>query len=226
MGGSVKKFFSEIARWNILSQLVVPRRRILDLIPGLPKTQQSLAYAERAHAGQRREVDGSPFILHPREVAALLYAAGAPDDVIAAGALHDTVEKTTTTVADLHARFGAGIARLVLALTEDERIVDHDERKAAAREQAAAAGQEALMILAADKISKARELKLEIATARRRTTAIATASRLRRAHHYEECLRLVEQRLPDSPLVADLRAQIEQLPGSFRGHAPLVGAAH
>jgi (p)ppGpp synthase/HD superfamily hydrolase len=29
-----------------------------------------LAYAERLHSGQRRSVDGAPFILHPAEVAA------------------------------------------------------------------------------------------------------------------------------------------------------------
>jgi guanosine-3',5'-bis(diphosphate) 3'-pyrophosphohydrolase len=193
---------------------------------GLPRTQQGLAYAERAHFGQRREIDGAPFILHPREVAALLYDAGAPDHVIAAAALHDTVEKTNTTLADLSNRFGAAITRLVLAVTEDKRIADHDQRKAAAREQAAAAGAEALMILAADKISKARELKLEIATARRRITATATASRLRRSTHYEQCLQLLEQHLPDSPLVTDLRAEIEQLRDALTRHAPLAGAVH
>ena len=56
-----------------------------------------------------------------QQLAALLYYAGAPDHVIAAGALHDTAEKTTAKVADLSARVGARITRLVLALTEDEQ---------------------------------------------------------------------------------------------------------
>jgi (p)ppGpp synthase/HD superfamily hydrolase len=208
----------------MLARLVLARRRLPDLMAGLPKTQQGLAYAERAHSGQRREIDGAPFIHHPREVAALLYYAGAPDHVVAAGALHDTVEKTTAEVADLSTRFGARITHLVLALTENEQIPDHDERKAAAREQAAAAGEEALMILAADKISKARELKLETATARRRKRAIATPSRLRRLDHYQRCLRLLEQRLPHSPLVAGLRAELEQLPDPFTRQALVAGS--
>ena len=153
----------------------------------------------------------------------MLYDAGAPDHVIAAGALHDTVEKTPTTVADLRAHFGAAITRLVLALTDDEHIADHDERKAATRKQAAAAGEEALMILAADKISKARELRLEIATARRRKAAIVTASRLQRFHHYERCLQLLERHLPDSPLVTDLRAEIEPLSSGFTRDTPVAG---
>jgi len=114
----------------------------------------------------------------------------------------------------------------VLALTDDEHIAGHDERNAAARQRAAAAGDEALMILAADKISKTRELKLEIATARQRKTTVATASRRRRFNHYEHCLHLLEQHLPDSPLVTDLRAEIKQLPDTLTLHAPLAGAAH
>jgi (p)ppGpp synthase/HD superfamily hydrolase len=49
--------------------------------------------------------------------AALLYNADAPDHVIAAGVLHNTVEKTATCVTDLRSRFGPRITTLVLAVT-------------------------------------------------------------------------------------------------------------
>lgn len=184
--------------------------------PGLPRTRQALAYAERAHSGQHREVDGAPFIEHPAEVATLLRYAGAPDHVIAAGALHDTIEKSATDISDLRRRFGPRITTLVLAVTDDERITDYGERKAEERERAASAGDEALMILAADKISKVRELQLETTTAQRRRMPIASQSQLRRFAHYHECLQLLERRLPDSPLVANLRAEIEHLPNTVR----------
>lgn len=58
----------------------------------LPQTQAAIEYAERMHAGQRR-TDGTPFILHPLEVASLLLYVGAPDHLIAAGVLHDVLEK-------------------------------------------------------------------------------------------------------------------------------------
>ena len=61
-----------------------------------PRTRAALDYAMRQHAGQRRSVDDAPFILHPVEVGSLLYHAGAPDHVIAAGILHDTIEKTAS----------------------------------------------------------------------------------------------------------------------------------
>ena len=64
---------------------------ILGASQSFPKTIAALAYAERLHAGQRRQADGAPFILHPLEVCCLLYHTGAPDHVIAAGVLrrHD-----------------------------------------------------------------------------------------------------------------------------------------
>ena len=127
---------------------------------GLSKTQAALEFATRVHAGQRRKADGGPFIAHPLEVASLLYRVGAPDHLIAAGALHDTLEKTDTDASELRKRFGTRTARLVVAVSEDERISPYAERKAALRNQAAAAGEEALMLFAADKVSKARELRL------------------------------------------------------------------
>jgi (p)ppGpp synthase/HD superfamily hydrolase len=217
--------FSEIAESNMLPRLMLTRPRVPELIVGLPHTQRALAYAERAHTGQVRHADGAPYIQHPNEVAALLYYAGASDHVIAAGALHDTIEKTTTRVSDLERRFGTRIARLVCAVSDDEDIVDYDERKAAAREQAAAAGDEALMILAADKISKVGELQIETTAAHRQHAALATPSRQRRLVHYGECLHLLEQRLPHSPLVAQLRAEIERLPDALTRHAVLSTAA-
>ena len=59
-----------------------------------------MAYAERMHAGQRR-ADGTPFILHPLEVASLLHDNGAPDHLIAAGVMHDLIEKTGVSASDL-----------------------------------------------------------------------------------------------------------------------------
>lgn len=176
----------------------------------LPNTRAALAYAERVHAGQQRAVDGAPFIVHPLEVACLLFGADSPDHVIAAGALHDVIEKTDADIAQLQARFGLPITKLVLALSEDKRIRGYAARKAALRAQAARAGREALMVLAADKISKVRELTLERAQTPQQSARIAI-SRDRRFVHYRHCLRLLEERLSDFPLVAQLRTELEAI---------------
>ncbi len=187
---------------------MIGERCIPDGLSWLPKTRAALAYAEQVHAGQRRGVDGAPFIVHPLEVACLLFGAGAPDRVIAAGALHDVIEKTGADAAVLRARFGLPVATLVLAVSEDERIIGYGERKAALRKQVARAGHEALMVFAADKISKVRELRLENARTRQPAACVPVSRDLRLAHH-RRCLRLLEELLTDSPLVKQLRTELE-----------------
>jgi (p)ppGpp synthase/HD superfamily hydrolase len=174
-----------------------PLRRTPDLRPRLPKTRAALAYAAEHHAGQRRKSDGAPFIEHPVEVGWLLYSAGAADHVIAAGVLHDTIEKAGADVGELRQRFGVRTAGLVAAVSEDESIRGYATRKAALRAQVAAAGTDALLVFAADKVSKVAELSVEHPPARRRLT------------HYRHCLRLLEAGLGDSPLVEQLRTELE-----------------
>src|SRR6185437_1517890 len=199
VGRSLKKNSSQIPGSRTLPPPVSPLRRQPDLTARLPMTRAALDYAQERHAGQRRKGDGAPFIEHPVEVAWLLYRAGAPDHVIAAGVLHDTIEKTGADIAELRARFGPRTAALVAAVSEDSRIPTYAKRKAALRDQVAAAGPEALMVFAADKVSKLRELSLPGAPAR---------PPQRRMTHYRRCLELLERRL-NSPLVAQLRSELE-----------------
>jgi (p)ppGpp synthase/HD superfamily hydrolase len=183
---------------------------------GLPKTQAALEYATRVHIGQRRKADGAPFIAHPLEVASLLYYAGAPDYLIAAGALHDTIEKTDTDASELSKRFGTRVARLVVAVSEDRRTPVYAQRKAALPNQAAAAGEDALLLFAADKVSKARELRLHPAAAPR--------WRHRRLTNYRNCLCLLQERLPDSLLVRELEMELEALSHGEISEPAVAGA--
>src|SRR3954465_11950066 len=129
----------------------------------LPISSRAAAWAEAAHEGQRREVDGAPFMLHPYEVAMLLHITGYGDAVLAVGLLHDVVEGTAASGDDVRDAFGPEIAADVAALTEDEEIADYHERKAALRRGAEASREEVLAVFAADKVVKARELRLAAA---------------------------------------------------------------
>ena len=210
-----RTLFSEFAQLHRLRHVVLAGRGIPDLIAGLPKTRSAPAYAEQLHLGQRRGVDGAPFILHPIEVASLLDYAGAADHVIAAGALHDTIEKTAATASMIRKQFGRRITELVLAVTEDAQITRYKQRKAALRQQVARAGEEALMIFAADKISKARELSLEAGKDGPGKRPASSRSRDRRLVHYHHCPALLDELLTESPLVRQLRAELEK-PASVR----------
>jgi (p)ppGpp synthase/HD superfamily hydrolase len=182
----------------------------------------ALAYAVEQHAGQRRIADGAPFVLHPIEVATLLADVGAPDHVVAAGVLHDTIEKTSTEAQDLRERFGARVTSLVVALSEDPAISGYSARKTALRDQVQAAGNEALMVFAADKVSKARDLRLALARAPHAGGARRGTKAYRKLVHYRHCAELLEERLTDSPLVESLRRELAQL--ALVEPAELVGA--
>jgi (p)ppGpp synthase/HD superfamily hydrolase len=187
----------------------------------LPRTEAALAFAELKHAGQRRKVDGAPFIEHPVEVASLLFKAGEADDVIAAGLLHDTLEKTSTDLSELREQFGSRTAGIVAAVSEDESIPGYATRKAALRQQVEAAGREAMLVFAADKVSKVRELAVAAAGSEAaQPAATLSRTRQRRLLHYRRCLELLERHLADSSLVAQLRTELE-----LRSAAPARGPA-
>ena len=116
----------------------------------LPLARAAHAFAAERHAGQTRRPDGAPFIRHPEEVAALLHDAGFSEPVVAAGLLHDVLEKTDTTVEELERRFGPEVARLVEAVSEDDRIDSYADRKAALIDSAVGAGPDGAALLAAD----------------------------------------------------------------------------
>jgi (p)ppGpp synthase/HD superfamily hydrolase len=168
-----------------------------------PLTREALAFASSRHEGQTRELDDTPFVTHPVEVACLLHEAGYSDEVVAAGVLHDVLEDTDAELDDLARRFGPEVATLVAAVSDDPSIEDHAQRKAALREQVARAGECAAAVFAADKVSKTRELRLRAEHGRfqRKDTV--------RIEHYQASLAMLEELIPGKGLVDHLRAELD-----------------
>ncbi len=79
--------------------------------------QRAYRVAEEAHSEQKRH-SGEPYISHCIAVASILSELKVPSEVIAAGLLHDTVEDTPITLADLRRDFGDTIAALVDGVTK------------------------------------------------------------------------------------------------------------
>lgn len=122
--------------------------------------RDALSFAEEAHAGQERDGNAEvPFIDHPAAVAERVAQEGFADRVLAAALLHDVLEHSDVTEADLRERFGSEVAALVDALTEDEGVEPYQARKAEHRERVAGAGQDALAIFAADKLANLEALR-------------------------------------------------------------------
>jgi len=170
-----------------------------------PLTRAAVDFAAQRHERQRRESDAAPFLLHPLEVAALLVGAGFGDEVVAAGVLHDILEKTEATSEELREHFGERTAALVEAVSEDAAIDDYEPRKAGLRRQVEVAGHDAQAIYAADKLAKTREMR---ALAARSHLSLTDPRLQRRLVHYGQSLELLESVMPDLPLVAQLRFEL------------------
>jgi guanosine-3',5'-bis(diphosphate) 3'-pyrophosphohydrolase len=118
------------------------------------------AFAADKHRGQRRKgADALPYINHPIAVANVLASeAGITDPVtLAAALLHDTVEDTATTFAELIETFGPEVAGVVAEVTDDKAL-PKEARKRLQVEHAATVSKRAQLVKLADKICNLRDL--------------------------------------------------------------------
>ncbi|MCB0828275.1 MAG: HD domain-containing protein [Solirubrobacterales bacterium] len=110
------------------------------------------AFAERAHRGQPGRFGSGRFIDHPAAVAAIVSGYG-DETAEAAAFLHDTVEKTDATAADIERAFGPEMRDLVVVLGQDPAIEDRSRRKADHRRRIATADPRARLVYTADRVA-------------------------------------------------------------------------
>jgi hypothetical protein len=176
-----------------------------------PLLAHAHALAEDAHRAQRRATDGRPFISHVTEVADLLHREAFDEKLVAAGFLHDAVERGTLSEEALRDEVDENISSLVMALSEDPTIQSFDERKAALREQVKQAGPRALTVFAADKLSDILGLRRGIQTFGDSIEERMGTSVQSMAGHYRESVELIESEWPGSTFLPTLRLQLGRL---------------
>ena len=86
------------------------------------KIEEAIIYATVMHQGKVRKLKHEPYILHPLEVAQILSTITNDEDVITAGILHDIVEETDGSLAEIEKRFGSRVAFLVASESEDSPL--------------------------------------------------------------------------------------------------------
>ncbi len=126
----------------------------------LPKFLQAITFAAKKHAAQKRKgADGEPYVNHVLEVANLLANVGKIDDfdVLIAAVLHDTVEDTNTTEAEIAENFGAEVAKMVMEVTDDKSL-PKARRKELQIEHAPHLSNGAKLIKLGDKTSNIRDV--------------------------------------------------------------------
>ena len=133
-----------------------------------PATDEALldsayVYAMRAHGSQTR-ASGDPYFSHPLEVAAILTDLKLDDATIVAALLHDTIEDTKATRAEISKKFGKDIGTLVEGLTKIKKL-DLVSKQAAQAENlrklllAIADDVRVLLVKLADRLHNMRTLK-------------------------------------------------------------------
>jgi len=143
-----------------------------------PNTNEALlnrayVYAMKAHGDQRR-ASGDPYFSHPIEVAAILTDLKLDDSTIAAALLHDTIEDTAATRAEIDSLFGPDIGVLVEGLTKLKKLdlVTKEAKQAENLRKlllAIADDVRVLLVKLADRLHNMRTLDYMPAAARKRT---------------------------------------------------------
>jgi guanosine-3',5'-bis(diphosphate) 3'-pyrophosphohydrolase len=128
------------------------------MLTALRLVSEAAELAARRHNGMARKGRGNePYINHLAEVANLLAAAtdGADAELVAAGWLHDAVEDTETTRAELAQKFSERVASLVVEVTDDMSLPQPERRRRQVVD-APHKSPDAKLIKIADKISNIR----------------------------------------------------------------------
>lgn len=89
----------------------VPDRLDVDLL------DRAFRFSSAAHTGQVRK-NGDPYVTHCVEVAKILADLQLDTSTVVSGLIHDVIEDTDTTAADIEKEFGAEVARIVEGLTK------------------------------------------------------------------------------------------------------------
>ena len=129
-------------------------------ISGVQLILEAAQFAAHKHRDQRRkDAKATPYINHPLAVANALSEEGSVRDpeILVAALLHDTIEDTETTYAELRGRFGERIADIVAEVT-DTKFLSKPVRKRLQLATAGRASTAAQQVKLADKICNLRDI--------------------------------------------------------------------
>ncbi|NTW22888.1 HD domain-containing protein [Candidatus Falkowbacteria bacterium] len=182
------------------------------------KIQRAIKFSVKTHEvyqKQKRKGKDIAYITHPLTVGLILSQAGASEDVIVAGILHDTIEDSPdhkkVDAAMIKDRFGDHVAELVVSVTEADQSLPWADRKREAREHIADFSIDSLLVKSADVLSNTSEIVDDFARYGDEVFERFSASKADSLNHYLLAIEALIKRWPESPLADDLRGVAENL---------------
>lgn len=124
--------------------------------------QKAIDLAAKAHKNQVRKGTNLPYISHPYGVGMMLMQAQCEPEIVAAGILHDTLEDTEITEADLLETFGQTVTDIVIGCSEPDKSKSWEERKSHTIAFLKTASLPIRMVSCADKIHNIRSTRSAI----------------------------------------------------------------
>lgn len=182
------------------------------------KVQRAIRFSTKTHEvyqKQKRKGKDIPYITHPLTVGLILARAGAHEDIVVAGILHDTIEdcppEKKVTREMLEERFGARVADLVESVSETARDLPWDERKREAREHIKTFSRDSLLLKAADIVANTTDIVIDHICDGDAVFERFNAPKEKTIAHYRAVIALITERWPDIPFADDLRDIDEKL---------------
>ncbi|MDP3901741.1 MAG: HD domain-containing protein [bacterium] len=181
----------------------------------LSKIQNAIKFATKTHEvyqKQKRKGKDIPYITHPLTVGLILAHAGASEDIVIAGLLHDTIEDShkdhKVTRAMLDERFGLVVGALVASVTEPNKDLPWKERKQKALEHIKTMDVPSLLVKSADVISNVSEILADYKSDGEAVFGRFNAPKADLIANYRSVIKALINGLSQSnnPLLSDLRA--------------------
>ena len=136
------------------------------------KISRAIRFSIKTHEvyqKQKRKGKDIPYIIHPLTVGLILSHAGADENTVVAGILHDTIEDSVpekkVSQEMLEKRFEKEVAELVVSVSEIHKDIPWDDRKREILERIKTFSHNSLLVKSADIISNTTELIEEIGRA-------------------------------------------------------------
>lgn len=176
------------------------------------KIRSAIRFAIKTHEvdqKQTRKGKDIAYIGHPLTVGLILARAGANEDTIIAGILHDTIEDSTAenkVTRDMIAQqFGEGVAVLVDSVTEKPKDLSWEERKKEALEHIATFSNDSVLVKSGDVLSNGTEIVDDY-----KAEGEAIFTRFNKPKeimlgHYVRTIQALLEKWADSPLAEDLK---------------------
>ena len=183
----------------------------------MTKIGKAIKFAVDAHGDTTRKGKSRLYILHPVEAMSIVASLTEDQNVLAAAVLHDVVEDTGVTEAELREAFGDRVAELVMAESEDKMRDIPPEASWEARKQAtidhlAGLERDALLICLGDKLANIREMSRDYAMLGDELwDRFNQKDKAEHAWYYSSVFRILAHALGECPAIQEYRTLLKQV---------------